>query len=146
MSWTALTSCSPRIFTWFTHSILTPPVRNKITHLYSLGTPWLFSEYTLSKPSWILFLLTIKIFNDDQNLLANVTFPYRTLILVSRDQKFVTSLVQSAIISYFIFWIHSRSLCWGERSVWLGQDFFPNLSLWSSSFLYLFVVYVRSRP
>ena len=38
--------------------------------------------YILSKPSWILFLLTIKIFKDDENLLANVTFPYKTLILV----------------------------------------------------------------
>ena len=36
----------------------------------------------LSKPSWILFLLTIKTFKDDENLLVNVTFPYKTLILV----------------------------------------------------------------
>ena len=33
----------------------------------------------LSKPSWILFLLTIKIFKDDEKLWANVTFPYKTL-------------------------------------------------------------------
>ena len=41
-----------------------------------------------------------------RKLLANVTFPYKTLKLIrlvqclsySRDQKFVTSLVQSAII------------------------------------------------
>ena len=47
-----------------------------------LGTCWLFSGYmyTLSKPSWILFLLTIKIFKDDEKLWANVTFPYKTLI------------------------------------------------------------------
>ena len=54
----------------------------------------------LSKPSWILFLLTIKTFKDDENLLVNVTFPYKTLILIRlshrRDQKFVTSSVQSA--------------------------------------------------
>ena len=35
----------------------------------------------LSKLSWVLFLLTIKIFKDDKNLLANVTFPYKTLII-----------------------------------------------------------------
>ena len=33
----------------------------------------------LSKTSWILFLLTMKTFKDDVNLLANVTFPYKTL-------------------------------------------------------------------
>ena len=33
----------------------------------------------LSKPSWILFLLTIKIFKDDEKLLANVTFPSKLL-------------------------------------------------------------------
>ena len=36
----------------------------------------------LSKPSWILFLLMIKTFKNDENLLMNVTFPYKTLILV----------------------------------------------------------------
>ena len=53
----------------------------------------------LSKTSWILFLLTMKTFKEDVNLLANVTFPYKTLIPMkySRDPKFVTSLVQSAI-------------------------------------------------
>ena len=53
----------------------------------------------LSKTSWILFLLMMKIFKDDINLLANVTFIYKTLIPMkcSRDPKFVTSLVQSAI-------------------------------------------------
>ena len=58
----------------------------------------------LLKPSWILFLLTIKIFQDNKKLLANVTFPYKTLMIrfvqrlsYSRDQKFVTSLLQSAI-------------------------------------------------
>ena len=35
----------------------------------------------LSKPSWILFLLTIKIFKDGKNLLANVTFPYKTFLI-----------------------------------------------------------------
>ena len=54
-----------------------------------------------------MFLLTVKIFKDNEKLLANVTFPYKTLILIrfngsmsksdSRDQKFVTSLAQSAI-------------------------------------------------
>ena len=39
----------------------------------------------LSKPSWILFLLTIKTFKDDENLLVNVTFPYKTLIPVRFD-------------------------------------------------------------
>ena len=33
----------------------------------------------LSKTSWILFLLTMKTFKDDVNLLVNVTFPYKTL-------------------------------------------------------------------
>ena len=37
----------------------------------------------LSNPSWILFLLTLKIFKDDEKLLANVTLPYKTRILVS---------------------------------------------------------------
>ena len=36
----------------------------------------------LSKPSLILSLLTMKIFKDDGNLLANVTFPHKTLKLV----------------------------------------------------------------
>ena len=59
----------------------------------------------LLKPRWILFLITIKIFKDNEKLLVNVTFPYKTLLLIrlvqclsySRDQKFLTSLVQSAI-------------------------------------------------
>ena len=29
----------------------------------------------LLKTGWILFLLTMKVFKDDVNLLANVTFP-----------------------------------------------------------------------
>ena len=36
----------------------------------------------LSKPSWILFLLMIKTFKNDENLLMNLTFPFKTLILV----------------------------------------------------------------
>ena len=66
-------------------------IRNEITHLYSFfhaerclgtrdGMRWLFSGYVLSKTSWILFLLTTKIFKDDETLLANVTFPCKTLI------------------------------------------------------------------
>ena len=47
-----------------------------------------FALYTLSKLSWILFLLTIKIFKDDGNLLANVTFPYKTLMLVRFNREF----------------------------------------------------------
>ena len=35
-----------------------------------------FQDYMLSKPSWISFLLTVKIFKDNENLLANMTFPY----------------------------------------------------------------------
>ena len=62
-------------------------------------------RYKLLKPSWVLCLLPIKIFKDNRKLLANVTFPYKTLILIrlvqclshSRDQKFVMSLAQSAI-------------------------------------------------
>ena len=77
-------------------------IRNEITHLYSffhvercLGTRWLFSGYIymLSKPSWILFPLTIKIFKDDEKLWANVTFPYKTLIrlLLVRFNVWVTA-------------------------------------------------------
>ena len=36
----------------------------------------------LLKTSWILFLLTTKIFKDDINLLANVTFPYKTFLQI----------------------------------------------------------------
>ena len=59
----------------------------------SLGTCWLFSGYVLSKPSWILFLLTIKIFKDDEKLWANVTFPYKTLVrlLLVRFNVWVTA-------------------------------------------------------
>ena len=65
------------------------PHKKWITHLYNffhvqrcLVTRLLFSRYNLSKPSWILFLLTIKIFKGVGNLLANVAFPYKTPILV----------------------------------------------------------------
>ena len=60
----------------------------------------------LLKPSWILFLLTIKIFKDNKNCwrmwLSHTKLFYWSGSLVqclsySRDQKFVTSLVQSAI-------------------------------------------------
>ena len=58
----------------------------------------------LSKPNWILFLLTIKIFKDGENLLIGQRdFPIQNsytgqvqCLSYSRDQKFVTSLVQSA--------------------------------------------------
>ena len=68
----------------------------------------------LSKSSWIRFLITeVKIFKGDENLLANLTFPYKTLTLVrflclshSRDQKFVTSLMQSAIDQHIRFMLH----------------------------------------
>ena len=36
----------------------------------------------LSKPNWILFLSTIKIFKDYENVLANVTLSYSTLIVI----------------------------------------------------------------
>ena len=60
----------------------------------------------LLKPSWILLLLTIKIFKDNKNCwrmwLSHTKLFYWSGSLVqclsySRDQKFVTSLVQSAI-------------------------------------------------
>ena len=64
----------------------------------------------LSKPSWILFLLTIKIFKDDEKLLANVTFPDKHVVTNqvqclshSRDQKFVTSLVSAKHYSVSLF-------------------------------------------
>ena len=38
--------------------------------------------------SWILLLLTINIFKDDGNLLTNVTFPYKTLILACENIRF----------------------------------------------------------
>ena len=58
----------------------------------------------LSKPSWSLFLLTIKIFKDGENLLISqrdfsIQNSYTgqvQCLSYSRDQKFVTSLVQSA--------------------------------------------------
>ena len=58
----------------------------------------------LSKPSWSLFLLTIKIFTDGENLLIgqrdfsiqNSYTDQVQCLSYSRDQKFVTSLVQSA--------------------------------------------------
>ena len=42
-----------------------------------------FQDIILSKPGKLdFFFLTIKIFKDDENLLTNVTFPHKTLILV----------------------------------------------------------------
>ena len=54
----------------------------------------------LSKPSWILFLLTIKTFKDDENLLVNVTFPYKTLTLV-RFNVWVTARTRNLWRSQF---------------------------------------------
>ena len=51
----------------------------------------IFRQYMLSKPSWIWYLLTIKTFKDDDNLLANViqnSYAGQVQCLSqSRDQK-----------------------------------------------------------
>ena len=91
-------------------TVLWRHIRNKSTHLYSflfnavlahIDHDWLFSGYLLSKPSWILFPLTIKIFKDDENLLPKIVAHTKLLYWSGLNMymyKYVTSLVESAIM------------------------------------------------
>lgn len=63
----------------------------------------IFRIYVIEK-SWILFLKMVKIFKDDENFFGEHDFPIQSsytgqvqCLSHSRDQKFVTSLVQGAI-------------------------------------------------
>ena len=113
-------------------------MRNKITHQYSffrvlrcLGTRWLFWRCILTKPSCILFLLTIKIFKDDGNVLANVTSPYKTLLLV-KFNVWVTAGTRH-------LWRHSAKRYWvtyccDHRFQKLSANFWRFLQEWRRFF------------